>query len=317
MREMKNKLFNIDYSIRSSYLGRWATLIVFSAIILIALGALFLEQDDFAHVPVPVGVQAFDSATAYDPLTALAGFVRENGGGDITWRFMDRNAEPGGCALYLMTAVQAAPYIRSGMLECFLLASVQEGRRYARGGLIVRPGTTAEDIRRGSLIFTSPISADGFLSPAVVCAREGFINSIDDERISFAGTFNDELRVIYGVHFGAFTAGGIGLERLEYLRGTGVVRNGEIEVFAEGPAVPALLLAVDASYERQKFDSFRGRFLTLCERVPPQLASELREIGVAGFELPGTGTAALIAEMDSLLTMAAPFPAAAGDAGSR
>lgn len=295
---MKNRIFGIDYSMRSSYLGRSATIIVFSAIILLAIGALFLEQDDVAHMTISIGVCAYDSVGVHSILASLADFVREKGGGDIKWRFIREGDEPAGCDLYLMTSLQAAPSIGDGRLVCWMLAAVREGRRYTRGAVITRAGVVSGE---GRVIFTSPISAVGFLSPFFALSEKGEDLLSNPDRIDFAGYFPDEERVIYGVLFGAYQAGGIGLERLDYFKSRGMVREGEIEVLAAGASYPEILLAADDAADRKKLESFRRRLLLISGSLPHTLKQDLLTIGIAGFVEPGEGALELLEEIESLV----------------
>lgn len=299
---MKNRIFGIDYSMRSSYLGRWATVLVFSAVILLAVGALFLEQDDVAHTVVPIGVCAFDSVKTHSVLSSLADFVREQGGGDIKWIYFREGDYATGCDLYLMTSLQAAPRIVDGGLTCLLLATVKEGRRYSQGVVIVKAGAERVSSGDGKVIFTSPVSAGGFLSPLLALEACGEDLRVRPDQFDFAGFFPDEDRVIYGVLYGAYRAGGIALERLDYLTDRGKIRKGEIEVFCEGVLFPEIILAADKSADQNKLASFRRRLLLISGNVPPPLHQDLLSIGISNFVEPCNKTLGLFREIESHLS---------------
>ncbi|MCK4236738.1 MAG: PhnD/SsuA/transferrin family substrate-binding protein [Candidatus Krumholzibacteria bacterium] len=279
----KSNFLKIDYSTFSSYLGRSATVLVFSAIILLAFGALFFGHEDMAHMPISIGVCAFDSARASSALESLADFVREKGGGDIRWNYFGFSKEPSGCDFYLMTSLQASPFISRGELDCSLIATVREGLRYSRGAVIVRPGTAGRQIASGKLIFSSAVSATGFLSPylALKEAGPGFCPNPGD--IDFAGHYQDDARVIFGVLFGAYQAGGIDLERFRFLEKRGVIREGELDVLFEGAPLPEVLMANDRSVDSKKVKGFTCRLPAILERMPHSLKANLAELGIAGF----------------------------------
>lgn len=281
----KGKLIRIDYSMLSSYMGRSATVIVFTLIIALALGAFFLEENDMAHVPITIGVCAFDSARSWDALESLADLVREKGGGDITWRYLDVGAPPENCDFYLMTSLQGAPHLADGSLACALIATARPGVRYAHGCIIGRRSADAGALRDGTVLFTSPVSATGFLSPYEALAGAGYVGG-SSERFFFAGPYMSEERVVFGVLFGAFDAGGIGLERLQYLQQQGIVPEGALRVLIQGDPVPELIVAVDPSVEARKRRGFCERLPVILEKMPRFLAADMAEIGIAGFVAP-------------------------------
>ncbi len=270
-------------SMLSTYLGRWTTLIIFTVTILIAAGALFLKEDDIAHMPVTIGVFDLDSAEVHQRFVDFAGYIREKGGGDIQWRYLGDYEEPAGCDFYIMTSLRLAPHLLRDGLDCSLLMTVQEGRRYARGGVIVKAGGPDPESHEMTAVFTSRFSAANFLSPynSLVKALDGSWG--EQALVEFAGS---EERVIYGVIFGAYTFGGISLERLNVLEEMGVFREGELEVFLEGEPYPELVLAVDKSMEERKHRRFRDRLVLLADRMPSGLKADLVSLGISGFVSP-------------------------------
>jgi len=160
------RFITIDYGVLSSYLSKSATVIVFSAIVLLAIGALYLESDDMAHMPILIGVCAFDSARVTPALESLADFYREKGCGDIKWRYFAEHERASGCDFYFMTSLQLSPSLARGELGCALIAAEREARRYSVGAVIVRSGVRLLPPGGGRIIFSSPVSAAGFRGPA-------------------------------------------------------------------------------------------------------------------------------------------------------
>jgi hypothetical protein len=279
----RNRFFKLDYSMLSSYLGRWATVLVFAFIILIALGALFLREEDIAHMPITIGVYDLDSTAVHSKLEELAGFIREKGGGDICWVYIDGEGDPEGCDFYLMRSMRMAPYLDTGALHCSLIATVRGGKKYSRGVVVVEAGK--EDFAKDEIkaIFTSPLSAAGFLSPYSALCDAGLEPPPSKGCIEFAG---DEKRVVFGVLYGAYTFGGISLERFQHLLETGIIRSGELEIFLEGTPYPEMVLALDRSVDDRRHRRFRDRFMILVDRIPDTIRMELLSIGVSGFALP-------------------------------
>ena len=276
----RNRLFNLDYSMLSSYLGRWSTVLVFTAIILIAAGALFLEEDDIAHMPVRIGVYDLDSTVVHQRLEDLARFVRGKGGGDISWVYLRGSDDPEGCDFYLMTSLRLSPYLERGELDCPLLVTMMEGRRYSRGVVIARAGDEGGVEAGRGVIFTSPFSAAGFISPYQAIVTAGYDLSDASSVVEFAGA---EERVLYGVLFGSFRFGGIGLERLRYLEERGMVREGEIEIVMQGEHYPEMVLAAGRNGEKRRLSRFEERFIMLTDRMPFDLKADLHSIGLSGF----------------------------------
>lgn len=294
----RNRLFNLDYSMLSSYLGRWSTVLVFAVIILITAGALFLEEDDIAHMPVEIGVYDLDSAVVHQRLGDLARFVRGKGGGDIGWTYMRDVDDPEGCDFYLMTSLRFAPYLERRELDCSLIATEMEGRRYSRGVVITKSGGGTDDGRGTSAIFTSPFSVAGFLSPYRAIVSSGLDLSPSNARIDFAGA---EERVLYGVVFGAYRFGGISLERLRYFEERGMFRDGEIEIVMQGEPYPEMVLAASRNGEERKLNRFRDRFLLLADRMPPDLKADLCCIGLSGFAEPRPADIEMISSLTGMV----------------
>lgn len=293
----------------SSYMGRSATVVVFALIIVLALGALFLEENDMAHVPITIGVCALDSMRSWVALEFLADFAREKGVGDITWRYFDVDASPAGCDFYLMTSVQGAPLIAEGSLECALIATAQKGVRYARGGVIARSGTGIDVLNDGTVLFTSPISAAGFFSPYTALARAGYVDG-GSTSFAFAGSYMSEEAVIYGVLYGAYEAGGIGLERLDYLEGLGIVPEGAVTVLLEGDPLPEMIIAVEPTVEPRKRRGFCDRLPLILEKMPRFLEADLAGIGISGFVAPRQEDKILFESMSGQLHGRSVSPAA-------
>ena len=294
----RNKLFKLDYSMLSSYLGRWSTVLVFTAIIIIAAGALFLEEDDIAHMPLRIGVFDLDSVVVHQRLEDLARFVRGKGGGDIEWTYMRGTDDPEGCDLYLMTSLRFVSHLEREELDCYLIVTMMEGRRYSRGVVIKKTGEGSDKGSGTGVVFTSPFSAAGFLSPYRAIVSSGFDMSPTNASFDFAGT--DE-RVLYGVIFGCYRFGGIGVERLRFLEERGLVRKGEIEIVMQGEPYPEMVLATDRSGEERKLNRFRENFLLLTDRMPFDLRTDLRRIGLSGFEEPRPADIDLISSLTGMV----------------
>jgi hypothetical protein len=279
----RNRLFKLDYSMLSSYLGRWSTVLIFTVIILIAGGALFIEEDDIAHMPVEIGVYDLDSTVVHRRLEDLARFVRGKGGGDIGWTYMRDRDDPEGCDFYLMSSLRFASHLDGGELDCSLIVAMAEGRRYSSGVVITRAGKESDAGRGNGAVFTSPFSAAGFLSPYRAIVSSGIDLSPDNARIDFAGT---EERVLFGVLFGAYEFGGISLERLNYLEERGMIGKNEIEIVMRGESYPEMVLASGRGGDPRKLSRFTGRFLLLADRLPLGLKRDLYCIGLSGFAEP-------------------------------
>lgn len=294
----RNRLFRLDYSMLSSYLGRWSTVFVFTAIILIAAGALFLEEEDIAHMPVRIGVYDLDSTVVHRRLEDLARFIRSKGGGDIEWVYLMESEDPRDCDFYLMTSLRLAPYLVSGELDCSLIVTLMEGKRYSRGVVIAKAGEGSTGTDCEGAIFTSPFSVSGFLSPYRAILSTGYDLSDAEIPVEFAG---NEERVLFGVLFGPFRFGGISLERLRYLEERGIVRKGEIEVVMQGEHYPEMVLASGCNGEGRKLGRFRDRFLILTDRMPLDLKADLYSIGLSGFAEPRPGDRDMIRSLNGMV----------------
>ena len=277
-------MFNRDYRIASSYLNRWATVIVFAAIIALALGALYIKSTDVAHMTVTIGVCVFDSVRAAPALDAFAEFCRSRGCGDIRWVYLRPDVKPSGCDFYFMTSLELSPLLSRGEYGCALIVTERGGHRYSRSAVIVRSGKPVFPATGLRVIFSSPVSAAGFLAPYRALERTG--HSLASAVCDFSGLYPREERLVFGVLYGAYDAGGISLERLRALEAAGIVRTGELDVYLEGEVFPEIVLAYEARSCTPEERSFAERLPGVLDRSPRSLRNELSDLGVAGFYSP-------------------------------
>ncbi|MBN1164542.1 MAG: PhnD/SsuA/transferrin family substrate-binding protein [Candidatus Krumholzibacteriota bacterium] len=280
---MNKKLPRIDCDISSAYLGRWATGLVAAAVIVLALGAYFLEPDYMGHVPVRIGVCAFDSTVSTVALEALADLVREKGGGDITWVYFPAGQAPRDCDFYLMTSLQVYSHLPEGRLSCSLVAHSSPGHPYSPGVVIIKPETDRSLLNSGKIIFTHPGSAAGYLSPLLALQRSGYAIDPGGERIEFTGSRNGEEKVVFGVLFDAYRAGGLGLNKYRNILDRGQIKKGQLEILCVGDVYPEILIAADNSLESWKLKGFTDRLPSITENLPLALRTGLEELGITGF----------------------------------
>ncbi|MCX5752444.1 MAG: PhnD/SsuA/transferrin family substrate-binding protein [Candidatus Krumholzibacteria bacterium] len=292
-----------SYRVISSCLNRWGTGIVFSAIIALAFGALFFKADDMAHTPVVIGVCTFDSARVGSTLDQFSEFCRTKGCGDIRWRYLRPGQKIAGCDFYIMTSLELSAPLARGNLGCALLAAEREAHRYSRSSVLVKAGVTALPARGARIVFGSARSAAGFLAPYRALERSGY--ALSEASIEFAGSYPGEERVVFGVLFGAYDAGGISLERLQALKKAGIVRDGEIDVLCEGEALPEIVIAYEPSSYTQDRRNFARHLPRVFDRVPHSLRSELSALGIAGFYAPRKSDLELIGKLDAMIPPAA------------
>ena len=264
------------------------TIAIYAVIILLAVAASFLEPDYPAHIPVSVGISVFDSADAAHVLEALAGHVREKGGGDIRWVYFGESEAPSGCDFYMLTPIQAYPHMAVRRMKLSLLACEEQERCYARGAVITRPGTTTEEIREGNLIFSARSSPTGFLSPFFALLQEGLVSGKSRERFHFPDCRRCDESVVFGVLAGDFAAGGISLESFRSLESRGLFKEGDLEVRYRGMPVAEMVLTADAGVESWKYRGFTERLPGIVSCAPPLLRHDLESLGIGHFMSPGS-----------------------------
>lgn len=259
-----------------------------------------MKSTDMAHMPVTIGVCTFDSVRAAPALDAFAEFCRWRGCGDIRWKYLRPDVKPSGCDFYFMTSLQLSPFLSGKDLGCALIITERGGHRYSRSAVIVRSGMPVFPATGGTrLIFSSPVSAAGFLAPYRALKKNGY--SFADAACDFSGLYPREERLVFGVLYGAYDAGGISLERLRALEAAGVVRAGELDVYLEGEVFPEIVLAYDPAAYTPEEKSFARRLPGVLDRTPRSLRSELSDLGIAGFYSPRESDLALIRKLASMI----------------
>jgi hypothetical protein len=287
----------------SSYLGRWMSLVLLLVLVALAAAALFLRPDYPAHVPLRIGICAFDSITAGPTLSSFASSVRERDGGDITWVWLDAGAEPEGCDFYIMTSPQEFASHRTQRRECLLLSTSRSDGSLTMGIVIVREG--AEPDWSGAA-FTSSISATGFISPLAAIAENGVPPSeVSYDLLSVGSPMCGEA-VAFGVLFGRYGAGGLSLEELRRLERNGTIGPGKLRTVFTGPALPEILLVCDPSTEDWKSRGFARRLPRIAGSLSDPLKREMASLGMASFRIPSEG------ELDLLSSVPAEVWRAAG-----
>ncbi len=270
----------------SSYMGRWMSLLMLLLLVTLAAAALFLEPDYPAHVPIRIGICAFDSATAAPALRSFATRVREQEGGDITWVWLGPGNNPGGCDFYIMTSLQMLSIRENSVVECLLLSTSRRDGSLSMGVVIVREGTEPDWSRTA---FTSTLSATGFISPLAAIAESGVqLPGVSYETLSGGCPVCGEA-VAYGVLMGRYGAGGISLEELRRIEATGSIEPGALRILLTGPELPEIILVSDISTEEWKSRGFTRRLPRIVGRLPDPLRREMARFGMAAFREPEEG----------------------------
>jgi len=270
----------------STYLGRWMSLLLLLVLVALAAAALFLGPDYPAHVPLRIGVCAFDSVTAGPALSSFASSVRERDGGDITWVWLDPGTEPEGCDFYIMTYPQMIVSRAKEEKKCILLATSRVDGSLTMGVVIVRGGTEPD---WSSTAFTSRISATGFISPLAAIAENGVMPSdLSFDLLSGGNPICGEA-VVFGVLLGRYSAGGLSLEEFRRLERSGMTGPGELRTLLTGPTLPEILLVSDPSTEDWKSSGFVRRLTSIAGSLPDPLAREMARLGMASFRIPEEG----------------------------
>lgn len=273
-------------NILSSYLGRWISLIMLLLLVALAAAALFLKPDYPAHVPLRIGVCAFDSASASPVLRSFSSSVREQDGGDITWVWLEPGGEPAGCDFYIMTTLQMLSSRERSGIECLLLSTTR-GDGSLSMGVVIAPLDGEPDWSRTA--FTSSASTTGFISPLAAIAESGVqLSAVSYETLSDGCPVCGEA-VAYGVLFGRYGAGGMSLEELKRIEKNGSIRPGSLRVLFTGPELPEIVLTSDPSTEEWKSKGFARRLPGIAGRLSDPLKREMARLGMAAFRLPAGG----------------------------
>lgn len=273
-------------SMLSSYIGRWLSLLMLLLLVTLAAAALFVKPDYPAHVPLRIGICAFDSVSSGPALRSFATRVREQDGGDITWVWLPADAEPAGCDFYILTAPQMLAFREKTGIRCLLLAFGREDGSLSMGAVIAGRDAVPDWSR---MAFTSTISASGFISPLAAIAESGVdLRKVSYETVSGGCPVRGEA-VVYGVLFDRYGAGGISIDELRRIEGTGSIEPGALRVLFTGPELPEIIFASDPSTEEWKSRGFARRLPRIAGRLPDPLKREMTRLGMAGFREPEEG----------------------------
>jgi hypothetical protein len=267
-------------------MGKWTSLGMLLILVVIAAGALFLDPDYPAHVPLRIGVCAFDSALAGETLLSFSTSVREQGGGDITWVWLGPGGKLSGCDFYLMTYPQMLQGADDEKSRSLLLSSPRKDGSLSMGVVIVRRDKEPDWSRT---VFTSPFSSTGFISPLAAIFGSGQGSSeVEFETVSETCPVCGEA-VVYGVLLGRYGAGGISLDELRRIEMRGEVDTGALKILYTGPELPEIVLVSDRSTEDWKSRGFARALPRITAELPDPLSREMARLGMAVFRRPAEG----------------------------
>ncbi len=272
----------------SSYIGRWMSLVMLLLLVTLAAAALFFEPDYPAHVPLRIGVCAFDSVTAGPALRSFASTVREQEGGDISWVWLGPGREPAGCDFYLMTSLQMLAAREKSMMDCLLLSTPRIDGSLSMGVVVVRAEAEPDWSRTA---FTSSVSATGFISPLAAIAEGG----VCVEDLSYETAF----RGMPGLRGGCSVRSASrqvwrwrhsSRGTQEDSKGEGSIGQGELRVLFTGPELPEIVLVIRSCRPKNgsRVDS-PGDCPGSLRRLSDPLSREMARLGMVLFRPPAAG----------------------------
>lgn len=263
---MKNKTRIIDVSMLSSYMGRWLTLFVTIAVVLIALSAIFNgdlgSRRDIIQICVQAGIHPGESANRFEPLRALVS--RESKRPAV---LVECAGEwPADFDLFVMPLDQFFRHADDLPITPLYEIRVTE-RNSDKAILIAGPageGMEPSGAKAGDVAFADPRSVNGFWLQADYLEKLGAGLGAGGYR--FEGTRDDATPVIYSVLHGKYPWGACKLSELASLIDRGILKSGELRVIHSEDALPDIVIGArtaDSSYYTRKL----GAVATLLEET--------------------------------------------------
>ncbi len=239
----------------SSYMGRWLTLFVTIAVILIAVSAFFNgdlgSRRDIIRICVPAGLHPGESANRFEPLRALVS--RESRRPAV---LVECAGEwPADFDLFVMPMDE---YFRhANVLPITPLFEIGiTDRQRDKAILIAGPageGMEPSGARAQDVAFADPRSVNGFWLQADHLERLGA--GLGEEDYRFVGTRDDGTPVIYSVLHGKYPWGACKLSELAALIDRGILEASDIRVIHSEDALPDIVIGArgsDSSYYTRK-----------------------------------------------------------------
>lgn len=239
----------------SSYMGRWLTLFVTIAVILIAVSAIFSgglgSRRDIIKLCVPAGLHAGESIERFEPLRAL--LSRESRRPVVLVECADR--WPADFDLFV---APVGEYLRQAE-ELPIAALFEVGttdRHPDKAILVAGPASDGMDppaARAGEIAFTDPQSVNGFWLQADHLEQKGV--ALEGEGFCFEGTPDDGTPVIYSVLHGKYLWGACKFSELAALTDKGILESREVRVVYVVDALPEIVIGAreaDSSYYSKK-----------------------------------------------------------------
>lgn len=262
---MKNKVRLIDINIVSSYMGQFLTAIVAALVFAITISALTSKGGVRDHLTLVMGVAPVgtgdETLDYYEPIRCL---LAKETGRSVTVHSLEGGWDSG-CELYI-TPVEEFLHRseEAGLTPLYTTCRASRGRDSAV--LISRPGWDPSGLSAltpADVIFAGAGSPNGCWLQLHLLEKEGFAAPGGLNALNFAPVPSGGSRVVFEVLMGGYTLGACRKSDLDDMVEAGSLREGEVVVVRDVPALPERIIAC----RKKDQDYYSGLFQKISVRL--------------------------------------------------
>jgi ABC-type phosphate/phosphonate transport system substrate-binding protein len=281
---MKHKIELIDFSLISTYFGKYLTVFVTLVVFAITAAALLSNETGVGGVlkiAVSAGGASDMSPERLEPFGLLLSSQVRSAVEIVPYSENERDID-----LHIMTLdrfLEARKDLRLTALRA--LVDYEADEDIAVLITAASNESIAYDLLAPSdVAFTDTASANGFWLPLEDLERRGFRPPERVEQLRFEGSDNHSSRIVLGVQWNRYELGACRMSDLLYLERHGLIARDEIRIVSEMDALPEVLVAAPREKVAPLEDALeRLDHILMIPGAPRGLGTAVVEMRAAGF----------------------------------
>jgi len=281
---MRQKIELIDFSLISTYFGKYLTVFVTLVVFAITASALLSNGSGVGGVlkiAVSIGNSSEDPVRHFEPFGLLLS-SQVRGAVEIVPFAEDE----GDIDLYIMSLDR---FLREReRLHLVPLRSIVDFMGDTNNAVMITSASNEniayESLSPAQVAFTDSLSANGFWLPLEELEKRGFRLPDRKDQLLFEGSEDHACRIILGVQWKRYTLGACTMNDIISLEKRGLMERDDIRVVFQTDALPRLLFAAPGDEAAPLGDVLeRIDGILLSPDIPRDLRAAVAEMHAAGF----------------------------------
>jgi hypothetical protein len=280
---MNQKIELIDFSLISTYFGKYLTVFVTLVVFAITVSALLSNEADVGGV---LKIAVTDGDSSHTQIESFESFGRLlSSQVRRAVKIVPYSIDEQDVDLYVMSLDQFIDDKQSlALVPLYSLADFPADEDNAVVITAVSNDTIAYDrLLPSEIAFTDSLSANGFWLQLEAIEKNGFHLPERMDQLRFEGAENHSMRVVLGVQWNRYTLGACSMSDIIFLENSGLLNRDEIRIVTTMDALPEMLFATT----QEKADYFRDALEKVDEILRSPNASHGFRVAVAEMQASG------------------------------